>query len=488
MKEILINGEKLKLIKVADNTGYSDTIKFQGIKRVMYRQFLVGFKNQVTPWHPISVAGNSSHISTFAFTDVWALVKTKDKTIRKYTEEEYRILLGAIGSSFTLGYLELCEKLCISTKDENLIKEFYSCYSGDRFNKWLIEKYKDKSYTPAIRNKEFPRQYRGARYSIYELIKDLVNEKEAKVLLDAKFIGEYQRISKSKKKVPENVEYNKDDWSDIKGILGNKERANLSLLIQTPVSVTIPEETKKVKAIKSVNIIKDGIRNMDFIGVSVGKKLESKLIRTGCVDFKLIWEGELILNLNKLPVVSTRDIKHTSAKNLAEKEFDLYIAKLACMYYERKDKTKPEPLSDREKYLRSFGIDGSSYIPVGEKPVSENKSYDTIALETNISGLPKNNRLSILTLVAVGLKSNVRMTTIEKKLVSFMSELKDEDRKQWIDKKNKLETELKDKKFQIILSKLMIPKTRKAIKSQTLINDTGEFHISWTFKQKTIKL
>lgn len=207
-----------------------------------------------------------------------------------------------------------------------------------------------------------------------------------------------------------NVEYsNPSAGYKAAQLVWNNERANVSVMVNIPVTLDVPAEGDPSKRIcvdsflvRNYTIVKDGILNTPELVITVSNKLAGKFKRMGMVigEYKCSskYESMIRVNLTNLPIVNKKYVTSVSAVNLATLESDLL--KLRCkakylMYLKKSETsslTTTAPIkSSSDPYLKSLGITEKGYTPKTEL----NKSgdfYMATLLETKIekfSNLPK---------------------------------------------------------------------------------------------------
>lgn len=452
-------------------------------------------------------------------TGVYALVKEPTKSGEVvHSVAETKVIMAMLYSLPDFA-LDVKEQLILSTKDQGLIDSFYNGY-GDKgaLKAELVGRLADKSYTvgkvqPQIQARTFRP---GKRYSVYRLIHDLVADK-AKILLSSDLIGKYSRITASKKVVPTDTTYQSDDWCQVIGYQGNKTRANLSLQYQGKVTVDVPVNQlgvtagpRELKCIRTVSLIKDGRNHIEKLGVIVSENLARRLRGTGCVeDGNLVYKGALLLNLTKLPAISKGEIKKVASWYMAELEVKKFIADLAMDYIgvmrgtKAMPGTKPAPDSPSDAFLKSLGIYGDEYIPHREIPAKEGRSYCTREVITKISGIEMDpmKQWKFISDYTRGTVYNpsVKGKAQLNKIISMVNPkgLKLDDlEKEWSAKQKALADEIRDRKFQLIMSKTMdfadVRSGRNAlnlIKSVDIYGDpTAKVSVSWRIKESTINI
>jgi hypothetical protein len=520
-----ISNSRLSVVSITATPGNDQAsvkIPINDIKKMMRYQVLSIC--DATTKYPITASSatlqevNLAGRSIKDITAIYALVKepTKSGDVQ-HTAEEVKAIMSMVYSlpDYALG---VKEQLLRDTKDTALINCFYDGY-GDKntMRNEILSRLNDQNYS--VGTVKFTAQTKtyspGKRYSIYRLIHDLVDD-NAKILLSADLVGKYSRITASKKIVPGDTTYLSDDWCHVTGYTGNKHRANLSLQYQGKVQIDVPANQvgvvpgpRELKCIRTVTLIKDGRPHIDKLGVIVSEKLARRLRGTGCVeDANLIYKGGLLLNLTKLPVISKAEIKKVASWYLAELEVKKYVADLAIDYIGIQRGVVPMPGSTpaakdpKDAFLNSLGIYGDTYVPNREKPTKEGRQYSTREVHSSISGV-ENDPLKQWKFISdyvrgtqyqPRVKSKVVMDHIIKHINPKNLRLDDLE-KEWTVKQKKIANELRDRKFQLIMSKTMDFNDARGkdamslVKSVQLFDDpTKNVTVSWKIKTKNIKI
>ena len=325
----------------------------------------------------------------------WVLMKSDTiiRTPQSYTNDEIRIILYFLNYMWSNSSVRKSEKFIRALGIDELTETFYRLNGNNTVSNkicFLISKLATNKEDLVIeRNKNFKTKeiYSGHSYSVYHLLKDLVEDK-ASILIDPGITSSYKRISLSKESKPTNLKET-DKWMKVLDIVGNKNRANLSLKCLERISLHIPEdknvgvEEKDVSLLKPTcfNIIRDGLVNIDIIGIRGSKNLIRKLRRsTKC--FNLLYSDEVLVDLSKMKLINRSEIKKLDRNVLSYLVLDLILSKIAITYYKTKRSMYPtiDKRSDEEKYLNNLGIFGNYYFSQSEKK-SIGKTYTALSLE-----------------------------------------------------------------------------------------------------------
>jgi hypothetical protein len=313
----------------------------------------------------------------------------------------------------------------------------------------------------------FPTYHGGKRYSIYELINDLVEDES--FILDT---NNFKLISPIAKNETVETERASDEWCRVLGKTGNKKRANLSIDFLANLLVDIPENKVGIEpgklhitAPRKICIIKDGILINPEISVKVNSnKLQKKLVSAGIVKNKLLYKNELTLDLSKLPII-TRDKLKINVFDLAQTEVKYTFSSIACNYLERlvymRDKkltTCPKKLqepekSEKEKFLEKLGVYGNRLYSTKVK-TEANSKYLANEVSGVIEGM--NTRYYSDDILSYCNKSKCNLV-IENFLKNIDKELTftplNDLYEEWRKEHSKQERKLRDLKFRLLLGR-----------------------------------
>lgn len=507
-KEIKIKNSKLKLVQY-ENYSYGCTeFILNNKKNLKYQYIVLTDKTKMTEklWTTISTAGMNKvkvNPTVHNYNTAWGLEKSSEfyDSDREYTTDELMVVITYLASLIKEEYLDTAELLIQSINDQKISYEFYKMYGREEirlFIGFLNNIIDSEDYNITSPTTKFPKIYSNySRYSISKLIDELI-EDNAEILVDTDLVGSIQRIStKTIDNNSANIEYKTNDWAKVTGMIGNMNRANLSLCYNMKVSIDIPQNNvgiepgvKIYNTRQSICLVKDGLLNQSLIGIRVSPKLAGKLKRLGLIRMDLVYTGEYLLDISNLPVIDKCNIRGISSYYLSRLEVKYKLATIANeylqLYYPESDNKDP-----KEEFLMGLGIIGDYYYPT-KKTSRETKSttYISNSLVSTITGLPKdkkerlrkydeyrNYRLSRLNPLKVFLDS----LEIDKKPIESI-------RKEWKSNLLKYTNELRDRKFQIIMSKV----TRFSDSYRPIIECTEKIvtlepnvtvKVKWSFKK-----
>ena len=127
-------------------------------------------------------------------------------------------------------------------------------------------------------------------------------------MIDPELIGTYENISDYRSKTENLI---KDSWCPIIGLVGNQERANISLKYLTKTKINIPENEfgiepgeKDYNTIKTICLLKDGKLNHSKLGIRISSKLSRKLKHLDIIKLDLIYKNDYLIDISNLPVIS----------------------------------------------------------------------------------------------------------------------------------------------------------------------------------------
>ena len=520
MKNVIkINGTNLSLNNISSS---NNIIDLSSVKKKMKYQFVVSYNGEINgksyKIHETSTYGQAKIINLGFEDGTWAII-TNSKSYfsgENYTKDDLRIIYGFILATYKNGKLDTCENLCLATEDQNIIQKFYSSYGSFKTCKlddMILNTAWEDDYIPSKSATKNAKIYGGRRYSIYRLMNDLVKDK-SKVLVNKELVGPYHRITP--KKEDSNKKYDTDKWWEILDVKGNRRRANLSLVLKSKVIVEIPKNDKRVtpgirnlNSISSFCLVKDGIHHVKYLGVEINDiKLRRKIKGAGLVEMNLLNDGQYLLNLEKIPVISKSDIKPIKSSEMAKLVLDWLLEDARFNYYNRlihkneyeKNGTKKAVvLDEKEKYLRSLGIYGKNYVPVREKVKFSGNSYDTIDLTMSVKGFPKSIFRCINKVSGITNGYSPKTGSDEFNLVEWLkkqdttskplSELLDDSENRYED----LNVELRNRVFCLIMSKNVrfndyLKPDVDEVTGKVKTKDFGEIDVKWMFKRQTVEI
>lgn len=246
------------------------------------------------------------------------------------------------------------------------------------------------------------------------------------------------------------IETDKNSGYPISQIVTNEDRANISALIQINGTIDLTHVLKEdlfikknnnyittngtrfpinfpTKIHKTYTIIRDGVRNIDKLPVSLTKKTRDELISNGVKIYNSGSNIELI-DLTTIPLINHKMITSISAKELFEKTYELQKnkAKQKVINYYMKQYFPKDSFSLHEIYgyevaewLNELGIKDYGYNPK-VKTVSATTSYMSKELSVSLSGI---SSLPSVDDVLKKIKAKKKLTFREKLLEVTISDL-----------------------------------------------------------------
>ena len=283
MKEFYLYEQryKIQLLSKGNIRSYKKQIAYQ-----------IGFyKEQGTP---VDLRGRIS-----VDNDVYVLMKT-NKILGKYEDIETEIsLLYLLNAALTLQQPtspKFVEILVRGIKDEELLSYFYDDFQYV-WRKWtarISELIDDPDKIKRVDPINYPIRFDRHKYSVYQLLKEIKTYK-AGICINESLL-EYDTITKQSRGIICEKE-NSLVFSDICDIIGNKSKANQSLLI------------KKGDNFSTLCFIRDGKSHLVRFMVKVEDRyLRSKLYGARVV-FLAITRDILYLDISRLPVISKRFLR-----------------------------------------------------------------------------------------------------------------------------------------------------------------------------------
>lgn len=372
---------------------------------------------------------------------LYYLKDTRNKDCEYYDNDSS--IYSAIYILSEKGKYDLVEQLLYSLQNKDLINFYHNAYGKQRLEEFR-SMVKDCISNPPERS-EIDRSWKpnSERYCVFDFLNDIMETDALIHLTHPEFkynfttaksvqkieLTEDERFklstASSKSKADEilslaekrkiNMSYlNPTAGYHANQLVWNNERANVSLMVQIPVSLDIPSESNPDNRItvdsyitRNYTIVKDGILNTPELIITVNNKLAGKFKRMKLVSYvynhrtaKKKGESIIKINLTSLPIVNRKYVNSVSSYGLAKKEAKLLEVRCAAKYLAYLKKSiinqnptykSPTKLSEYESYLKSLGITDKGYTPKSELEKSGD-FYMATLLETKIekfSNLPK---------------------------------------------------------------------------------------------------
>ena len=475
---IKINNSKLSIVELNFTKG--DT-RVTGIdkKKLRYQSILLtspkSHQFTVLPATSDTVDLPSS-VQRARYSEAWAIeVGTTKATKEKYDGFDKDVMLKWMKVLYP-SHLDTAELLCHACGYGNVTKAFYESYGTDMIRDFyrLIDSITSGMSAGSKKSdKKFPCQYTAPRYSIYRLLKDMVEAGDVKIYTDPDLIGKYRRITRGVKTAGTLVP---DKWCEVIGVVGNRTRANLSLSYVSTISVPIPANSfgitgpKDLECVRSYCIIKDGITWSTKLGIKTkNKSLVRKLHGSGIIEMGLVYDDEYLLDLEKLPVISTNDIRNITSWTLAKAEVAVEYARIGSLWATRKalmerkklsvcpKKMDLDAISPEEAFLHSLGIYGDKYIPKTTS-MDVTKAYESFEVVGKIPQLPKDPTVQVINAINGSATTNPIVKAIVEgieKNHNLSGRTYQEEIDYWEEERMSRVKRLRDLKFRLILGKTL---------------------------------
>lgn len=181
------------------------------------------------------------------------------------------------------------------------------------------------------------------------------------------------------------VETPNEEGYSISNLTYNEERPNVSILVKKEGTVDLAiRKDKPAKVPDQVNtfiyrnyaVIKDGLVNVGTLPTKLSAKTVEQLeqrVKEGKLSADVFTAkgaftngkfqpSEVIIHLEKLPVINTQMVKSVSAKDLFNAEWDLTKAKAAQKVYNSYLKEKKPEGKTSKGYVDLYGADGATWL------------------------------------------------------------------------------------------------------------------------------
>ena len=526
--EILVNNSRFKLTEISYIGIHDRTNNKSILKNCSYlsKGVVLGPTNDTDSWSyenldSILTKINVKNQELPKDYRLFVLERSKtNKVDREYTIDEVKIMSGVCRALITEGHskltvyrkLELIEGLVRAIGRAKPLLHLYTY--GSKLPDTYQKIYKSLQTTELLKDEKvnkdlfgFPSYQGGRRYSIYELINDLVEDNS--FILDTNNFKLISPIAKNEKVETERAS---DEWCRVLGKTGNKKRANLSIDFLANLLAEIPENNVGIEpgklhvtAPRKICIVKDGVVINSEIAVKVNsKRLQQKLIGTGIVKERLLYKNELILDLSKLPIITRSKLK-ISMFDVAQTEVRYTFSSMACSYLERliymrdrKLTSCPEKLqepekSEKEKFLEKLGIYGTKLYTTRVKTESNSK-YLANEVSGVIDGINTRYYSHDIYLYCNRMKCNAIiegfLRGIDKSLITASL---DDLYEEWKRRHKEQETKLRDLKFRLLLGRTFkfrcenIKKDYSVMSNKIEVPVYGEkVKVYWKFDTKNV--
>jgi hypothetical protein len=350
---------------------------------------------------------------------------------------------------------------------------------------------------------------------------DLLSDETKDALAKAKTLKEITAIT-SELSAPEFVY--PDNASEIgmsfNTLVWNQDRANLSVQTRLEGKVKLPKNEFGLTEVDSFiyrnyTLVKDGIINVSEIPVTLDNKTFNKLVGSGLIKYenRVIYSSDLfmstILDISSLPTINRSMAGNSSAKVLANLEFDLIRLQVNQKYlkYLKDEEEKKNPVEkispwsvEATEWLKSIGITQNSGFAPKVEAVKSEDFYVAPVLKVKIektSTVPKIT--DFLTKKSSGKALNVVEKLLESRVQEVSDALKDNSTLEVIEKLTKSVdklrreylTEIAKIKFGIILSRSWFKEFSSLSENELSVKFDevdGELKVTFDYKEDQIKL
>ena len=478
-------------------------------KSKLHFQAIYFYQENSNMFYRLSLCGkdcfNTESIAGSLVSSAFVLENRETTDFRDYTTEERNLLYVLFLTEFFSNRLNTAELVCHSLEDGELLRLFYETYNNIYSSlKCYISDVLSNKVTIERPKKKYSLIYQRSRYSVCDLLDDLINDKSY-IYTDSDLIEDYSRISRP---IKDGSKFVPEMWSAIVGKQGNRTRANLSILYSGIVSIDIPENKfgiktgpRELKATRSICIVKDGIVWTPKIGVRINsERLIKKLKACGVIEKRLVFKNEFLLNLSNLPVISKSKLRRVVKFDIAKAEANVFMDGIAIAYLsylkyleDKKLKALPEKIKEEdtpeEKFLHSLGVYGDHYYPGFTETDKITGSYEALEIIGNISQVPNDYSKNLRSFINTG---NCRSVVIREYLKKVIKPEVDNPKTSisdllevWKNKKNRDINKLRDLKFRLILKKDLKIITEPM---EISVTDSEKIKVSWSVKNTTVSI
>ena len=260
------------------------------------------YKKQLVYQHGVDTSGNYVNLCGLnsCSSDVYVIMRSNTIGTSEPTEEERRVLLSFIKASIkNININKLTEILVRGLMDKELVSYFYDDLYI-KHPKWVSRIQHLMTYPTdwePITNLP-PAQFDRHKYSIYQLMMDL-KKYHAKICINDDIL-EYENLTTSHR------DLRKDTsgilFAQICDVVGNKTKANLSLLVKSGDDYT------------TLCLVRDGKYHLtEFVILAENPYLRHKLYGAKLVHGSIISRDILHIQIERLPIISRKYLRVTEA-------------------------------------------------------------------------------------------------------------------------------------------------------------------------------
>jgi hypothetical protein len=251
------------------------------------------------------------------------------------------------------------------------------------------------------------------RIGVKSVIKQELTDEQKSALAKAKTAHQVQKVQDEIKMGGISVKYkDRNAGYAVKNLTWNEDRANVSVLISIPVTVSLPKNDLGLNEVdtniwRNYAIIKDGILNVSQIPCYISKKTATKFKKKGLIPSDYTG-GDMLapitIDISGLPLVNRKRVKGVSYDDLASKSVQILTDKFDLKYlgYLKKkfnaDAASGQGVSffinysqEQIDYLKSLGFTENGFSPKTELDKSGD-FYMATALKATVksfSSIPK---------------------------------------------------------------------------------------------------
>ena len=270
--------------------------------------------------------------------DTYVLEKTKTVKYNDYSIDELKIILHLLKVSLITTNTRFIEILIRGLRDKDLLSYFYDDISLDSSK--LIAKVNELIHDPnkiCICSDLRPARFDRHKYSIYQLLKDLKTYK-AEICIN-KDILNYSEITTSNRDL---LNTTTTVFGKICKVIGNRERANLSLLLKLEEDYI------------TLCFVRDGKPHLTNFILKVDNPYLRRKLYGARVVVDPIFKNILSIDTSRLPVISRRFLRVTEedlVTYLIEEELQkICMSKVITPEKTKSDKKNSVTVKDKYSY------------------------------------------------------------------------------------------------------------------------------------------
>lgn len=243
-------------------------------------------------------------------------------------------------------------------------------------------------------------------YTVMQLLSDLSADEDATLVVDAPEWN-YERTGRARVALNELPKFEQSPLSklSLKGLVLNSSRPNVSLQTTIAGVIKLPENEYGLDNVPSFitrnyTIVRDGIKNMKKLPVTISVELHEKLMQNGVKMDDKLSDGKsvyTVIDIGRMPVVNRGQVENVSLEQMAA-----IVGNLTAYKVEQKvirylldqfEGAKAKSAGMAEKYgdeaaqwLSSLGIRDYGYSAVGTTSAEATDEYQSIEVTSKIKG------------------------------------------------------------------------------------------------------